>query len=353
MANEDRRAVIEAALDAVEENAPEVTQVTVEEPVQPVAEQQPEGEQSPVDPGPSGEQPPEQPQETPPEQVPPETPPQGTLEERAPSSWKAPLHAKWSTLDPEVRQEVWRREKEVTRALEQSTQARQIARAFAEAAQPYSARLKAQGANPLVAFQNLLLADHRLSSGTRQQRAAIMANLIKDYEVDVGVLDSILAGQTDPKASEEDRIAKLLDQKLAPVQQQLRSYQEREQEAEQEQEKAFRLRMEAMAADSTKYPFFDQARDAMADLIEISATRGVSLDLETAYNRAVAADPNLISQLELNRSREQLTATAQRAQRAKQASLSITGSPSGTAVKGPQPQDRRATIAAAFDALGG
>jgi len=343
--DEDRRAAIEAAFESVEEapTTPIVQEATPETPpVQANTEAVLEAEATP------GET--KEPEVPPAEE--PEAKPAAKSDEVAPASWKAPSKSKWGELAPEVKQEVWRREKEVTRVLAESTSARQFAKTFVDTAAPFSARLQAQGVNPLQAFKQLLLADHRLSTGTKQQRAQLIAGMIKDYEIDIRVLDDVLAGTSNPAAAEEDRIARLLDQRLAPVQQQLQSYQARERAEEAATAQTFNQQIETMAANTKEFPFFENVRDAMADLVEINAHRGVSLDLKTAYNRAVAADPQLISQVESSRQSDQLKQAAQRAQRAKQASLSVNGAPAGGLAKSSVGNDRRATIAAAFDTLG-
>ena len=345
----DRRATIEAAFEAAEKDADDNTAAPVTEaPVQTEvpAETSAETTETPASAEASSED------QTPATETEVKSEPVKDTD-TAPQSWKAPIKSKWASVDPEVRQEVLRREREITRTLNETTSARQLAKHFAEVAAPYAPRFQAMGIHPVTAFQNLLAADYQLSNGNKHQRAQLVAKLIKDYDVDIGTLDGVLAGQTDPKAQEEDRIARMLDQKLAPVQQKLQTYERQEQEAQKEAEKAFTTQIQQMEADTKAYPFFESVRDAMADLVEISARRGVTLDLKTAYNRAVAADPQLSLQAESAKQIEQQKQAALRAQRAKTASSSVSGAPSGAMARSAQPNDRRATIAAAFDALGG
>lgn len=350
MSTDDRRAAIEAAFEAAttdentegtetpqqaevlaqesaggQEAAPE-QQAAGSEEAEPAQEQAPQGEVKPA------------------ENVAPT--------DDAPASWRAPVKSKWAGLDPEVRQEIQRRERETTKVLSESTNARQLASSLQEIVTPFAARFQALGISPLKAFQNLVQADYQLATGTKHQRAQLVAKLIKDYDVDVGELDGVLAGQTSPQARDEDRITRLLEQHLGPVKQKLQTYEQREQQAIHEQEAAFAQQIETMASTPKDYPHFDAVRDAMADLVEISARRGVTLDLKTAYNRAVAADPQLAAQVESARQAEAIKQAALKAQRAKAASSSVNGAPSGVAAKISAATDRRTTISAAFDALG-
>ena len=353
MSTDDRRAAIEAAFEATEQQHDAESTKVIEPPevsteASSTVEETPKVEDTSSETQVAGS---ESAEKTPVEQT--ESTPQNVEPaEAAPQAWKAPLKSKWAAIDPEVRQEIARREREVTKVLTDTTAARQITGQLREISAPYSARFQAMGINPLQAFQNLLQADYQLATGSKHQRAQLVAKLIKDYDVDVGTLDEVLSGQVSPAAQEEARLAKLLEQHLAPVKQKLQTYEQREQAEQQQQEATFAQQIEAIANDSKTYPYFEQVREAMADLVEISARRGVSLDLKTAYNRAVAADPTLSAQIESAKQADLLKQAEKKAQRAKAASLSVNGAPSGTLPKGTTATDRRATIAAAFDALG-
>jgi hypothetical protein len=348
---DDRRATIEAAFEAAEKDANEVSPPVVEAIVPPEVPAEAKPETSEVTPEVQATS--EDKAETP-EPTQDEAKPEPVKDsDLAPQAWKAPVKSKWATVDPEVRQEVLRREREITRTLNETTSARQLAKQFNEVAAPFAPRFQAMGINPIAAFQNLLKADYQLANGTKHQRAQLVAQLIKDYDVDIGTLDGVLAGQTSPEAIEEQRLARLLDQRLAPVQQKLQQYEQRDLATQKEAEQTFTSQIQQMEVDTKTYPFFEQVRDSMADLVEISARRGHTLDLKTAYNRAVAADPQLAQQLESAKQIEQQKQAALRAQRAKVASSSVSGAPSGSLSRAAQVTDRRATIQAAFDALEG
>ena len=330
--DDDRRATIEAAMDSV--GSGEAPTVEVKEPVQ--EELNLETPETPETPDPAAEV------AQVAKELGVETVADATARavEAAPQSWKAGAKAKWNKIDPEIRQEVMRREKQTTQVLNESAQARQVVSQFQETIQPYMARINSVG-HPLAAVKNLLHADHLLSTSPPQQRAQIMAKMINDYGIDLQALDNVLAGNIKPVDPVESRVEQLLQQRLAPYQQLLAQQQQNEQQATQQ----LATTVQQMAQDP-KYPYFEKVRQDMADIIELSARKNVPISIEQAYNRAIQLDP------EINK----LSAAAKAntlAQRAKKASSSVGGAPSGLLSGSSTAGDRRATIEAAFDAIGG
>jgi len=266
--------------------------------------------------------------------------------ERAPQSWKPAAKAKWEKMDPEVRQEVIRREREIQRTLSDSSQARKFSEGFRKTVEPYMGRFRAANVPPERAIQSLLHVDQTLSSAPPETRAKMMADLIKDYQIDITLLDAALSGsgvQTDPLASKLDA---LLAERLAPVQNFIQQTEQQRQAAAQRDFEQQKQTVESMAADP-KYPLFDLVREDMADLIEVYARRGVDVPLAEAYNRAVQMNPEASAQAKELTKRSQAQSANERAQRALGASLSVSGSPS-TLPATVSPGDLRGTIEAAL-----
>lgn len=275
--------------------------------------------------------------------------------DRAPQAWRAPQKAKWGTLDSDIKQEVLRRERETTQVLNETAQARQFAGQFQQTVQPFMARLQSLNAHPLVAVQELLKADHVLSTAPKQQRAELLAKLITDYDIDIPTLDAVLSGRV-PADPVESRVEALLQQRLAPLQQFLNTQQQQTAYQQQEQEQQLNQVVQDLAVDP-KFPHFEEVRETMADLIEVAARRRQPLTIEAAYNTAVAMDPAL-SQIQNARTATQAqTAEAARlngrAQQALRASVSVKGVPTGSVGSGNSAADRRSTIAAAFESFEG
>lgn len=276
--------------------------------------------------------------------------------DKAPQSWRAPQKAKWDKIDPDIRQEVIRRERETTKVLGETAQARQFTQQFVQTIQPFQARLAASGTHPLVAVQELLKSDHILSSAPKTQRAAFMAKLIKDYDIDIAALDDALAGTAAAEDPVESRVQQLLQQQLAPLHQFLSTQRQNEQQREAQESTRIATTIEQMAADP-KYPHFEALREDMADLVDIASKRGQYLTLEQAYTRAVGMNPEVSNLVAAQRTAAARQSSAQaanaRAQKALAASVSVGGAPNGVPSSIPSGSDRRAVIEAAFEQAAG
>lgn len=344
----DRRATIEAAFEELE--TPEVVDPPAEAPAPPAPAPTPAPEE------------PELPFQAAPAskakaEVPPAPPPEGATfpVDKAPQSWRAPSREKWAKIDPDIQQEIMKRERETTRVLGETAHARQLANQFQQVINPYQARLQSFGMEPLAAIQELLRADYLLSSAPKAQRAQYMAKLINDYGVDVHELDLALAGKG-PADPVDSRVEQLLQQRLAPFQQYIQAQQQREQQYEQKSAEEVNQSIETMATDP-KYPYFEDVRLDMADIVEMGAKRGLYLSLDEAYNRAIAMNPEVSKQVATQRQAEAKKAAAlaanAKAQKALGASVSVGGAPGGVPSGASEATDRRSTIAAAFDSLSG
>lgn len=342
----DRRSVIESAfeeLDTPETGAAAPASAPVEAPAPP--------------PAPAAEAPAAPAQKAATKEIPPAPAPEGATfpVDKAPQSWRAPARAKWDKVDPEIRQEVMRRERETTKVLGETANARQFTNQFQQITQPYQARIASLGLDTLGAVHELLKGDYLLSTAPKRQRAELMAKLINDYGVDIAELDSALAGKgaVDPVDS---RVEQLLQQRLAPFQQYIQNQQRQAQEYEQRSATEVNQSIETMAVDP-KYPHFEALRVDMADVIDLAAKRGLYLSLDQAYNRAIAMNPEVSAQVAAQNTAEAKRVAAEaanaKAQKALGASVSVGGAPGGVPSGASGATDRRATIEAAFESLGG
>ncbi len=273
----------------------------------------------------------------------PTEPPTETQIEPPPQSWKPALKAKWSSLEPELRQEIIRRERDILREFGVSSHARKLANDLQEVTRPYEGRMRALNVTPIQAVGELLKADYALSTAPPTQKAQFMAKLIKDYGVDIAELDSALAGQqADPTTS---RVEQLLQQQLAPVQQFMQQQQQTLEAERQAREQAAIAEIQQMANDHVKYPYFETVRNDMADLIDLNARRGIQLSLADAYAKAVQINPETAPLVRTQT--KQVQVQNNRAQKAIQASASVKGAPAGSpTTKGSD--SLRDTIEAAF-----
>jgi len=274
--------------------------------------------------------------------------------DKAPQSWRAPARAKWDKVDPEIRQEVMRRERETTRVLGETANARQFSNQFQQIAAPYQARIASLGLDALGAVHELLKGDYLLSTAPKTQRAQLMAKMISDYGVDILELDAALAGKG-PADPVDSRVEQLLQERLKPFQQFIQNQQRTAQEYEQKSNAEVNQSIESMT-DNPKYPHFETVRLDMADVIDLAAKRGLYLSLDQAYNRAIAMNPEVSGQVAAQQQAEAKRTAAQqanaKAQRALGASVSVGGAPGGVPDGASGATDRRSVIEAAFDQAG-
>lgn len=248
--------------------------------------------------------------------------------DRPPQSWKKEAKGEWANIPLHVRQEVYRREQEVARTLQEVAPARQLQQEFQQTVQPYMARLQSAGVEPMQAVKFLLDADFNLATATPVGKAQLMAKLINDYGVDISALDEALAGavQQQPQNDIEQRILQQVQQQFAPVltfaQQQQQLLAQQQQRVQQEAVQT----IEQMALDP-QFPFFDEVRDEMADLIEVAAKRGIYLTPEQAYHKAVQLNPETYGEIQKQSQMSQAQSTHQQAQRARAAASSVSGAP--------------------------
>lgn len=267
---------------------------------------------------------------------------------KAPQSWKPAVREEWAKIPASAQEEIIRREKEITSTLSQSAASRKLAEDFTAIVRPYEHLIRSSGVEPLKAVQNLMNTAAGLQVGTPQQKASIVAEIIKNYGVDIPTLDQMLSGSYKP--GPESNIERMIAQRMAPVDQLLSRLQSHEQQTTQQLQTESASTIEQFEA-SGKAEFLEDVREDMADLLEVAARRGRSMTLEQAYEMACNQHPDIAKIVEQRRAAEKATAANSAAHRARLASASLpAGAPAsmggGTPTKG-----RRAALEKAFDDL--
>jgi hypothetical protein len=265
--------------------------------------------------------------------------------DKPPASWKGDAKKVWGELPEAARNEVVRRERQVDQVLKESADARQNVEAINNVVSKHADRIREWNAPIPVVFENLLNADRILSTAPVADRAQFMAQLIKDYNIDISALDAALSGQaTSTQGQQPDvsaQVKQLLAQELAPFKERIAA----EERMHQEQ---VSHTIETMSADHVNFPYFQDVREDMADLIEIKAARGVYLSLEQAYSIATGGNPTVNAANQALRERTAALEADATARKARNAAASIGGSPASLA-GGADPNDLRGTIAAAME----
>lgn len=223
---------------------------------------------------------------------------------RAPQSWRAPLREKWGDLPNDVREEIHRRESDFATTIQKQTETTKYGETMQQVLRPFESVMAMENATPFQAVQSLAQTAATLRMGTPGQKAATIKKLMDAYEVDVEVLDRTLVGE-ESLPPEQQALANMLDKRMAPLEQMLQDVQQGRQQYQQQSDEQISSEVEAFSSDS-RNEFYRDVRTDMADLIELAHRRGVSLTLPEAYDRAVAARPELKQILDTRSAAERL-----------------------------------------------
>ena len=217
---------------------------------------------------------------------------------KAPIDWPPELQEQWNDLPEGVRQQIATREQQMQDTMREVSTARKTHQQFSRMAEAYAPILATEGVDALQATESLFKTVAQLRMGTDQQKAAMVAEIINNYGVDIGTLDNILISadsgipETDP---EEDRIARMLDDRLAPLMQQ---HEQNQANLYQEQQQQKIEAQNEVAQFAQGKPHFERLRPIMADLIDQQGERGIDMSLEEAYDMAIQLDPEVKAAVE-------------------------------------------------------
>ena len=301
--NDSMREAMESAFDGAEEKEePEETGGSPEEPKEPLGAAEASAEETGAEaeaggetiietkPGPAegGEEPPSEP-------LPADTAPAGDApplggDQAAPISWTPAAREFWGGIPAEAQAEIIKRERDMDRGLQQASGHKRVADEYFKTVAPFQNYIQAAGSTPAQAITELMTTAAQLTMGSPQKKAEVVQNIIKEYGVDITMLDSLLADQPvsdDPNAP----LLTALDERLAPINEFMGQVQtgRQEQAVEVNQEAATELGTFQQANSE----FYEDLREDMADLMEMATNRGREMTLNQAYEHAANAHPEI------------------------------------------------------------
>ena len=218
------------------------------------------------------------------------------------------------------------------------------ARQLTQAIGPFVPELQAQNIHPVAWINNLGRAHMILSKAPYQEKVQMFHRLAQDYGIQLNQ-DSIQM----PEQAYVDPYQQQLMQQLQATQQQVQQL-----SAIRDQEENARLTSEISRVSSNKerFPHFEMVREDMAQLLE----RGLAQDLETAYAKAVRMNDEAykLEQDKLLKSVGSQASKAQQVAKAKATAVSPrSATPSGQVSK-VDAKDRRSLLMSSLaDAEGG
>lgn len=273
--------------------------------------------------------------------------PQAQPAERAPVSVPPALREHWQALPEGFRQYTLQREQQVQVALQQSAEARRFAGEFSQMMQPYLPFMRAEGAEPMQAVQNLMDIAVTLRTGTAAEKARTIAQIVGAYGVDIAALDSALAGVAPDPAQQgfdPSLVQREVQRALSPLVQQAEA-----RRAQMEQRTAAEVQSE-IAAFAEKHEFFADLRMAMADMMDVAEAQGRKLTLEEAYEAAAYLNPEIRRVMLAREQAKSAQSTNATAQRAKAAAVQVKGTGAEVTAPAADTSSVRAAIEAALEA---
>lgn len=247
--------------------------------------------------------------------------------DQAPGSWKAAEKAEWDKIPPTARAAIRRREAEATRAFQVSTEARRHADEYQKVLHPFEPLIQARGiTDPLnQVIKPILQIRAALEIGSPQQKAQLVANMVRDFGIDVSELDAAITNHIkNPGAA----------QAAAPMAPPPPSYR-----TSPELQPLFALaerlaqRSQAAAAEAVasveELPNFEELREDMADIMERADRAGREITIQQAYDRAAVMN-GLQPSNPQPAARQQVTPSEAAAilARSRKAASSVAGAPS-------------------------
>jgi hypothetical protein len=216
-----------------------------------------------------------------------------------------------------VQKAILRRESEAAKGIEQKGTELAKYRPFDEALAPYRDQLALNGVSE-AQFVKQLLAAHDVLTKTPAEGIKYLS---KQYGVD---LASLIEAQAQTAEGSEP-IVSSLQQEINALKQQLQQVNQWQQST---QVQTYEQQFQAFAA---THPHFDAVRADMGKLMNA----GFAADLESAYEKAIALNPQLSAQIAAEKQQQveaqRLQEAQEKAAKARSAAVSVTGAPSGVA----------------------
>jgi hypothetical protein len=189
-------------------------------------------------------------------------------------------------LAPEaVRNAFIRRSEEMHKGLETYREKAQIGERMLQSLQPFMPTIQALGVDPGEATARLFNVEHTLRFGNQQQKLAMIHQVMSEYGINPDdaytyTQNAPAAPQADPQVAQLYQYVQQLEQKQTQL---LNQQQQREMETLNSEISRF----------SADKPHFDSVRNEMAALLQA----GIATDLQSAYEQAIYANPQVRAQV--------------------------------------------------------
>jgi hypothetical protein len=257
---------------------------------------------------------------------------------KAPQSWKPNEREAFAKAPPEVQQAALRREAEITRTLNETAEARKTVEQVQRTLAPYETIARANGMDTMQYAGSVMQTAAVLHMGSAQQKAALVAQLIGAYGIDVDAVNAVMQGQPPqahaaPQQPPQD-VSRLVQQE----------FQRRAQAASEAQAAQAWEEFQASSPE-----FLADVKEDMRFILEREGAAGRKMTYQQAYDRAVKLNEDVSAILAQRKAAEAAKAQIASTQRTRAAASSV--KPTPAAAVPAQPADRREVLSRRFDEL--
>lgn len=272
--------------------------------------------------------------------------------DKAPQSWGVTRDALWAKVSPDVRAVIAKREHEIQQGMSRAGNVQKVADEYVSTIRPFAQIISHMGVTPSQAVKEVMTTAAAMIVGSPDQKYAVLAEMVDRYGVDLAGFDAFLTkryqgGKQTPQTQQIPPMQQLppqMMQQLAP----LMELQRRVVEADNQKQTQMRDSAAQEIQTASAKPYFEDIREDIADVMEISAKRGVVLTLDQAYAKAVQLNPEVSKLVQQRRVAPDASQAGRTLARQRKAASTVRGAPSSSAL-GAKPNDRRSAIEAAWN----
>jgi hypothetical protein len=245
--------------------------------------------------------------------------------EVAPKSLSPAAREEWKNAPESVRKEFKRMDDRMEGLAQKFGKNAQRAEQMDQAIAPFAQYMQMNG-GPGQSIKGLLETGSMLQMGSPHQKAQVVAQIISQFGVDIQSLDNMLVGKGPSQEAEQNsQFQSMVNNAVAPMQQQLAGYQQRDQQNYQQQQQQIGSEIQTFANDP-KNEFYSDVSLRMAEELEMASNAGRQLGLPDAYDLAVRANPEIFKIVQARQAAQSLG-------NKRKAATSIHGTQTGVADK--------------------
>jgi hypothetical protein len=263
--------------------------------------------------------------------------------ETAPKSLSPAAREAWKKAPDALKKDIAKRERDYEAGIVKYADNAKRAQAMDNTLAPFQQYMQMNG-GPAKSIQTLLQTGASLQMGSPQQKAQMVANLIKQYGVDIRTLDNMIVGVAAPQDVQENTaVDQRIQQAIAPYQQMMNEFQHNKQQQQQQTQHKVATDVQQFSKDP-KNEFYNDVQGMMADIMDVEAKSNRFPGMQETYDKACMLHPEISKIVQARQAAESMG-------KKRQAATSIHGTPSGGGDAG-APGSLRETLANAWDDVG-